>query len=45
MSVVPSATVISCKKRTDQLPSNLAMEVALVTLMEGFECQGQKTER
>ena len=44
MSVVPGATVISCKKRTDQLPLDLAMEVALVTLMVGLECQEQKTE-
>lgn len=45
MSVVPGAIVISCKKRTDQLPSDLAMEVALVTLMVGLECQEQKTEK
>lgn len=44
MAVGPDATVI-CKKGTARKPLDLAMEVALVTLMIGLEYQEQKTEK
>lgn len=42
--VVPSGAVIFSKKRTDQFPLDLAMEIVLVTLMLGCGIRLSGTE-